>query len=501
MKIFFTSQIREIDRLTIENEPILSIDLMERAANALLAWFAKKIPTTREIVVIAGPGNNGGDGLALARMLVEIGYNVRVYCLASSSCSPDFTINLNRLVKQSLVNPFIINSLADIPDFESESIIIDALYGSGISRPLEGLSSGIVENINGSGCRIISIDIPSGLFGEENPFPNNHKIVKADNTLTLQFPKLSFFFPENQNYVGSWEVLPIGLHPKAIQNTESFFELLEEDLVSTLLKKRNKFDHKGNLGHCLIIAGSHGMMGAAVLATSACVKSGAGLVTAHIPRLGYSIIQNSVPEALAEIDDNDWFFSETQSIEKYTAIGIGPGIGKSSRTIKAFRELLRKVKLPLVLDADALNIIADNFDLLDLIPKNSIITPHPGEFDRLFGKSENGYSRLMSAIGNAQKYGLIIVVKGAHTQIVCPDGRVYFNSTGNPGMATGGCGDVLTGMITSLLGQGYSPANAAMVGVFIHGLAGDISLGVQSIESLTASFIVDNIGKAFNKLI
>jgi ADP-dependent NAD(P)H-hydrate dehydratase / NAD(P)H-hydrate epimerase len=498
MKVFDANQVRNIDSYTIEHEPIESIDLMERAATKIYQWFAFNVSPQKEIFIFAGPGNNGGDGVALARMLAEVGYNVRVFILKTEiPFSPDLAVNIQRIQKQAIASIDYISSIDNMPAIPSSAIVVDALFGSGLSRPLEGVSVKLVESINSSNAQVVAIDIPSGLFANENPFPNRSSIVKVIFTLSLQFPKLCFFFPENSCFVGKWFVLPIGLHPTAIIETPSFYQFLTSEFVSNLVRKRLTFDHKGTYGHCLIVAGSYGMIGAAVLTSKACIKAGAGLVTAHVPRIGYNIIQQSVPEVMVSPDDNDGIITSVLNSKKYSSIAIGPGLGMDERTKAGVITFLRSSSKPLIIDADALNIISSNKDYINLIPANSIITPHPGEFDRLFGKSESGYERLNVAIEMAQKLEIVIVLKGAYTQIVSPTGNVFFNCTGNPGMATGGSGDVLTGMIASLLGQGYSPMDAAILGVHLHGLAGDLASEKMGLESITATDIIDSIGDAF----
>lgn len=498
MKIFSTKQIREIDRLTIEKEPISSIDLMERAADAIFRWFAKNICADKKVAIFAGPGNNGGDGLALARMLIECGYVVEVYLLDSNALSADCQINLSRLKNQGVVSPVTIKNEIDFPKDLNNVIIVDALFGSGLTRPLEGTSAKLVDFINKCNTKVISIDIPSGLFGEENPSQNTNPVAKASITLTLQFPKFSFFFAENDQYVGKWIVLSIGLNQEAINSLPALSQFVDLSLVSSIYKQRNKFSHKGSFGHSLIIAGSKGMMGAAVLASASCLKSGAGLVTAHVPQIGYSIIQQSIPEVMVELDDNVNCFSATDNLSKFSAIGIGPGIGKDKATLQGLYNLLKKCKNPLLIDADGLNIIAEHPEFFKMLPLNTIITPHPGEFDRLFGKSLSGYKRLDFAIKMAAVHRIVIVLKGAFTQVVCPDGQVFFNSTGNPGMATAGSGDVLTGIITSLLGQGYDLLDSSILGVYIHGLAGDIAAKEKGLNVITANDIINYLGDAFN---
>lgn len=497
MKIFETFKIKEIDKLTIENEPISSIDLMERAALAIFSWFAKNISSNSRIFVFAGHGNNGGDGLALARMLIGVGYFVDVFLLETSLLSPDCQKNFRRIKRRGIAKVQIIKSEDDFPIITNDSIIVDALFGSGLTRPLTGIAAALINHINGGNSKVISIDIPSGLLGEANPFPNFNPIIKASITLTFQFPKISFFFAEDSEYVGEFIILPIGLSQLAIEKIESNYHFVDIDDVKTIYKHRGKFSHKGDFGHCLIIAGSKGMIGAAVLASKSCIKTGAGLVSTHVPKIGYSILQQSVPEVMVDEDIDENYFTDISSILKYSAIAIGPGLGKSSKTVEGLSELLDKVDKPLVIDADGLNIIAENPELFRKLPQGTIITPHPGEFDRLFGKSEFGYDRLIKAVEASAKCGIVIVLKGAYTQVICPNGQVYFNSTGNAGMATAGSGDVLTGMVGSLLAQGYNSSSAAIFAVYLHGHAGDIAASKVGVDALIASDIIDNIGNAY----
>lgn len=499
MKIFTTSQIREIDEYTIKNEPVASTDLMERAATACVRWFTEKFDSNTQIFIFAGPGNNGGDGWAIARLLAGKGYlHIRFFLLnISSSLSHDAAINRERLIQQNIVQIGLINSPDDFPVINEETVVIDALFGSGLSRPLAGIAAALVKHINKAHCKVISVDIPSGLMGEDNTANDPDAVIRADYTLSFQFPKIAFFFAENENYTGRWYILDIGLHKEAIEKTKTPYFYLEENDIRKLIRPRKKFAHKGTFGHALLIAGSYGMMGAAVLAAKACLRAGAGLVSAHIPARGYEIIQTSIPEAIVSIDPSEICFSQVPDLIPYNAIGIGPGIGTHSPTLKALKELLTSCTRPVVIDADALNIISANKELIKLIPKDSILTPHPKEFERLAGKFVSGYDRLIKQTEFSEKHQIIVVLKGAHTTISLPDGRCYFNSTGNPGMATGGSGDVLTGIIVSLLAQGYEPAEAAKAGVFIHGLAGDIAAHKNGYEALIASDIISHMGDAF----
>jgi len=499
MKIFTTEQIRKIDEYTIKNEPIASIDLMERAAKACCNWITDHFTKDTFFYLFAGPGNNGGDTFALARLLLNNGYNnIKVYYLNTGKLSADCELNKKRLenLKSDII--YKIETEKDLPVICENSIIIDGLFGSGLNRPLENLPAYIVNYLNNLKCKIISIDIPSGLFGEDNTYNKKENIIKATWTLTFQFPKLSFFFAENEIFTGKWNVLDIGLHKEIINETFTPYYYIELKDIKNLIKTRSKFSHKGNFGHSLIIAGSYGMSGAAILAAKACLRSGSGLVTVHVPKICYSILQTTVPEAILSIDKSSKFFSKIPQLLKYNAIGIGPGIGTSKKTQKAFKKLLSKINVPLVIDADGINILSNNKNWLHLLPENTILTPHPGEFDRLTLRHTSGYERHKMQLELSQKHKIIIILKGAYTSITTPDGKCYFNSTGNPGMATGGSGDVLTGILTGLLAQKYAPLDVALIGTFLHGLAGDLSLKEESLESLISSDIIKNIGKAFN---
>ena len=497
MKVFKTTQVREIDQYTIENEPIASIDLMERAALAFIKWFVRKFDSSQKVIVFAGPGNNGGDGLAISRLLKERFFKVEVYVLElGSGYSHDFNINFERL-KASDISVHVVKEPTSLPEIGKGSIIVDAIFGSGLSRKVTGLPAEAIKRINSSGLPVVSVDIPSGLFGEDNRENDADTIIWADYTVTFEFPFLSFFFAENAPFTGEWQTVPIGLHPEVIRDTPASHELMDAAYLGRMLKIRSKFSHKGSYGHALIVAGCDGMMGAAVLATKACLRSGAGLVTAHVPRKTYSIIQISTPEALISIDESDIIFTGVEDLSKYSAIGAGPGLNCRTNTGKGLEALLKEARVPLVLDADALNILAKKPDLLDRIPEYTILTPHPKEFDRIFGISETAFERHQKQREASGKHKLIIVLKGTYTMICTPAGMTFINPTGNPGMATGGSGDVLTGMIVGLLAQGYEPENAACLGVYLHGLAADIALEDQSHESLIPGDIIERIGAAF----
>ncbi len=501
MKIFTSQQVRKIDAYTMENEPVASIDLMERAAGQIAAWLSDAFGRDTHFLVVTGPGNNGGDGLAVARLLADMDYHVEACPVRiSDHLSPDAKTNYERLEKEGKVNVSEISEDSGLPDPEPGTVIIDAIFGSGLARGIEGLAAGVIDHLNGLPNLRISIDIPSGLFGEDNRGNDPGRIFRADYTLALQFPSLSFFYSENQDFVGNWDVLPIGLHETIIAEESSPYYYTTAAHIAGLIHPRKKFSHKGTYGHALLIAGCYGMMGAAVLASKACLRSGTGLLTTHVPRFGYGIMQASVPESLVSIDQSDIIFSGIPELDVFSAVGAGPGLGCRSNSGKALLKLLESVRVPLVLDADALNMLAENPAWIEKLPENTILTPHPGEFDRLAGPSADGYSRNALQMEYARENRVIVVLKGAHTSIAFPDGTCWFNTSGNPGMATAGSGDVLTGIILSLLGQGYSPQDASVTGVFLHGLAGDLAAEASSEESLVAGDIIDFMGQAFRFL-
>lgn len=500
MKIFSAEQVRKIDAYTIRNEPIRSIDLMERAAMRLAGWYVRHYHTDRKVIIFAGPGNNGGDALAMARMLAERQYRVECYLLAFGKLSEDCAINLQRLYEQDLVRLQEIRDGDRLPGITAKDLVVDGIFGSGLSRNVSGLPARVIKHINEHAHTVIAIDIPSGLFAEDNSGNDYGAVIRADFTITFQFPKLSFFFDLNESCVGRWRVHDIRLHPGIIEEMECEYRTIEKEEIRSLLPARGKFAHKGTFGHALMISGTYGMMGAALLAGESCLRAGAGLVTLHVPRFGYSIVQTAFPEALVSLDQSDILFSEPPDLAAYSAVGIGPGLGCKPNTVKGLKMLLERSELPLVIDADALNILSGHPEWLALIPKGSILTPHPREFDRLAGESSSSYERHLKQREFALRYGLVVVLKGAHTGIASPEGKYWFNTSGNPGMATGGSGDVLTGLITGLLAQGIPPLNAALAGVYLHGLAGDLAVESSSEEALIAGDMILYLGEAFRDL-
>lgn len=500
MQIFATEQIRAWDEYTIRHEPIASVDLMERAATACYDWLIQNNYKGRSFTIFCGKGNNGGDGLVIARLLAQSHHTVTVYILEfGHKGTEEFQLNLARLHDTQTDIRFISGEemLHPIPTLD---VVIDALLGSGINRPTDGLTASLIKHINKSGNEVIAIDIPSGLFVDHSSRGN--VVVKAQHTLSFQCFKPAFLMPENGESIGRVELLDIGLHPAFLAIQQSPFELVDLSMVKKIVQPRNPFSHKGDYGHAAIIGGSYGMMGAAVLCARACLRSGVGKLTCHIPEAGYTIMQVSVPEAMCKTGESGTSAESGQhhpatEMDKYDAIGIGPGLGAHASNTNLLYSVFEQNRRPMVIDADGLNTIAQEKGLLHKVPPGSILTPHPKEFERLFGKTANDFDRIQTALRKAAEHHVYIVLKGRYTFIASPDGKGYFNSSGNPGMATGGTGDVLTGIITGLLAQKYSPLHAAVAGVFLHGYAGDLAAAYTSQPSLIASDLIDFLGQAY----
>ncbi|MBP7808952.1 MAG: NAD(P)H-hydrate dehydratase [Bacteroidia bacterium] len=508
MKILSAEQIKVCDAFTIKNEPIASIDLMERAATACIKHIVKNASIDSDFVIFCGKGNNGGDGLAIARFLIKRNYSVKVYVLNhSENASEDFTINLERLKELKPEALFYIDKEEDLKPIEitSNSLVIDALFGTGLNKPLSGIVASLVNFINATKIFVISIDIPSGLYADK-PNDNDDVIVQSSVTLSFQFPKLSFLMPQNGIYVPEFEVLDIGLDKTFIHNIFTPHYYITKSDLQPLLKQRAKFSHKGKYGHALLVAGAYGKMGASVIAAKACLRSGAGMLTVQTPKKGIDILQTSIPEAMVNPDTDEELITELPNMDKITAVGIGPGIGTEAVTESVIKKLLNYI-LPMVFDADAINILANNKTWLSFLAPDTILTPHVKEFDRLThlpdrqaGKHINDFERLESARQFAIKHRCILVLKSAYTQTVMPDGNVFFNSTGNAGLAKGGSGDTLTGIILGLLARGYTPPQAALISVYIHGSAADSCLKKIYIESVLATDVIAKLPKAFEKL-
>ena len=497
MKILTSEQIRLVDAYTIKHESITSLELMERAAQECTDWLLRKFSESETFTIVCGNGNNGGDGLAIARLLAGEKRYVQVVTLnLAKNSSPDFESNLVSLNKLG-IQVIEYNQDSVFTALGTGNIIIDSIVGTGLNRPLEGLARKIVDEINDYVGVKVAIDVASGLYANK-PLEKNSVVLKANYTLGFELPKLVFLLPENQQYVGKWEVLPIGLNSEFISQQDSTFELLEKHELRSYLKERSKFSHKGLFGHAKLVCGSYGKMGAAILASRACLRSGVGLLTTIIPTEGYVILQQSVPEAMVECYGNRELEGEIMLGDNI--LGIGPGIGKSFVTRETVSHILQNAKSKLVLDADALNILADNKSWLSYIPEGSILTPHPKEFERLVGEWSNDYEKLEKLKDLSAKLSCIIILKGAYTAVGTPAKQVYFNTTGNAGMATGGSGDVLTGIITSFLAQGYSSLQAAQLGVYLHGLAGDFAAKKHEEEAMIAGDIIDFLGEAFAEI-
>ncbi|MDY6206598.1 MAG: NAD(P)H-hydrate dehydratase [Prevotella sp.] len=503
MKIFTDSQIRALDKYTIEHEPIRPIDLMERAARALTKAIADMVKTNTEIVVFAGPGNNGGDALAVSRLLAEQGMSVSTYLFdISNKLSEECALNKERLKECKQLKHFSeITQQFDPPQLEAHTLVIDGLFGTGLTRPLSGGFASLVRYINQSPAQIVSIDIPSGLMTEDNTYNILANIIRADVTLTFQMKKLSFLMADIQQFIGKLQIIDIKLNQDFIKRTETAYNIIEKEDVKRLLKPRNDFAHKGMMGNALIIAGRYGMAGAAVLATKACLRAGAGRVTTLTPKKNCAILQASIPEAILHIDNEETYFSEAIAPEDFDAIGIGPGLGQTENTAIAMIAQIRRSQIPIVIDADAINILANHRAWIQQLPKEIIMTPHPKEFERLDGNHSNGdYERLSKARDMAKTLHAYILLKGHYSALCLPNGNIVFNSTGNSGMATAGSGDVLTGIITALLARGYKREDACLLGMYLHGLAGDLAAEELGKESLIAGDIIDYLPKAFRKL-
>ncbi len=502
MKIFTRAQIQELDNYTIEHEPIKSIDLMERSARVLTRAITERWPKSVPVVVFAGPGNNGGDALAVARMLMEQDYQVQTYLFnITGHLSADCAENKQRLSDKKGLPLYIeVKQEFDPPRLEKGMLVVDGLFGSGLNKPLAGGFASLVKYINASQAEVVSIDVPSGLMTEDNTYNVSTNIVKATQTLTLGQLKLSFLFAENQTYVGELRILDINLSKEGIAKMEAHYTFMEEENVRALYRPRHPFAHKGQMGRALVIAGCYGMAGAAILTTKACLRAGAGKVTVHSPKRNVPILQTAVPEAVLSIDREETIFTEGVATEDFNAVGVGPGLGTSEQTAITLIAQLRRTQCPLVVDADALNILANRRAWLQQLPKGIILTPHPKELDRMEGKCVDSYERLTKARELAERLQGYVILKGHHTAICMPDGHVVFNSTGNAGMATAGSGDVLTGIITALLARGYERPAACMLGVYLHGLAGDLAAAELGEESLMASDIINYLPKAFLRI-
>lgn len=503
MKIFNNDALRAIDRATIENEGVTSMELIERAAEAISLEIMSRWRTNKRVSVFAGSGNNGADALVVARLLIEQGYETEIYLfnVGGNKLSKECRQCRDNLLEIEGVNFTEVIDNFNLPALGPEHLVVDGLFGSGLNKSLSGGFVTLVRYINESQATIVSIDVPSGLMGDWNPNPVHRDIIHANLTLAIQFPRLSFFFKENAELVGEWKVLDIALSAEAIKNSHSDYYLVEKSDMRQSIRRRGIFASKADCGSAMVVAGSYGMMGAAVLSAMGAARSGVGKVTVHSPRCGYNVIQSSVPEALFNADKHDIVPTDILPRHNYDAIAVGPGIGVNEVTIKALEEFLKKSDRPVILDADALNCIANRPALLNYIPADSILTPHAGEFDRMFGSHTSDEARLQKAVDKAKRYGLIIVLKGRYTAVVRRDGKIYFNSSGNASLATAGSGDVLTGLMAGFLAQGYAPEIASLIAVYTHGVAGELASDEHGIHGVTSRDIANNVGKAIKQIL
>lgn len=489
MKIFSAAQIKTWDRITMEKESVSGLALMERAARKCFEVISEKF-AGEKFTVFCGHGNNGGDGLALARMLLGNNFDTQIVLAMGREGSDDFEFNLHQIEEITDVQNINFESLPDL----SNRIVIDALFGYGLNKPLKNKIEKLVKHINKSARKIISIDIPSGMFADKHSIENT--IVRANLTLTFQQRKLAFFMPENAAFTGEVIVLDIGLHPQYQHTAESNFYQVDAEMINNIYQPRQLFTNKGTFGTACMIAGSHGMMGAAVMAAHGCIRSGVGKLACYTCEAGYPILQTTTPEALCKVFGKNHIES-IDDFSGFDAIGIGPGIGKFDSHKSLLEKAFTALDQPMVIDADALNVLSEQKDLYQRIPANSIITPHPKEFERLFGNSKNDFAQRALALERAKELNIYIVLKGRYTFIATPNGKGYFNTTGNPGLATAGTGDVLTGVLTGLLAQHYAPLDACLLGVYLHGLSADIAVKEVSEEALVASDVYQFLGKAF----
>lgn len=501
MKIFTSAEIHELDRYTIENEPIASIDLMERAARRIAERLSVEVERTQPVVVFAGQGGNGGDALAVARLLSEDNYNIRAYLFnIGGKLSADCEKNKQRLSACRGVAFTEVTEEFDPPQLTQDTVVIDGLFGSGLNKPLSGGFASLVKYINASPAKVMSIDMPSGLMAEDNTYNVRTNIIRAAVTYTLQQPKLSFFFAENQPYIGRVETLDIGISAEAIAKSRPRYRTTEAEDVRRILRPRHPFAHKGEMGTALIVAGSRGMAGAAILAARACLRSGVGKAIVYTPECNVLPLQIAVPEAVVRADSTADIFTSPTDTDDCKALAIGPGLGMDDDTAVALIAQLRRATCPIIADADALNILASRKAWLQQLPKGSIITPHPKEMDRLESHSFDCCERLDKASRMAQRLGIYIILKGHYTAICMPDGAVHFNTTGNAGMATAGSGDVLTGITAALIARGCRQDDACIAAAYLHGLAGDIAARDKGQESLIASDIIEALPEAFREI-
>ena len=500
MKVFSAEQMYEADSCTAEKQNISSLDLMERAGNQIFNWLDQRMQGAQvPIHIFCGIGNNGGDGLVLGRILIEHGYKVITYVANfTDKRSKCFLTNYDRIKKVSRNWPVLMKGEEDFPEIHPDDIIIDALFGIGLNRPPEGWVKKLIQYLNAQKSFRLAIDIPSGLYANK-AIEDREAVILANHTLTFQVPKLAFFLPETGMYVPFYEALDIGLDQEYLHTVEPLAQLISKQEAKLFYKQRKKYDHKGMYGHSLIIGGSYGKIGAVLLAATSALRSGGGLVTIFAPKCGYTALQTALPEAMVISDDNPDVITQIDIDFQPTVVCVGMGMGTDKTTVESLEKLLTETKSPMVIDADALNCIAAHADLLKLIPENSVLTPHPGELERLVGSWTDDYDKLEKATKFSKDHKVIIIIKGANT-ITLFEGKMYINTTGNPGMATAGSGDVLAGVIAGLMSQGYDPLLASIFGVYLHGSAGNIASSKMGYEAMIATDIISDLGNSFLEL-
>ena len=499
MKLYTTPQISEIQRYTLENGNVTSLELIDRIAEGVAIEIEARWLAGKPLVIFAGNDNNGAIALGVARMLSEHKFNPEVYLfnIGGNSLSPDCEAYRDALL--ALESDIYFNEIVDVfsfPKLTPDHLVFDGLYGSELKDQLKRGFVTLIQYINDSGATIVSIDIPTGMSGDANPLAVNRDIIHADLTLAIQMPRIAFFNPDNAELVGEWKIIDVGLDDKIIPANAVKHHLIETEEIKLLLRRRPLHSSKADFGSGLLVGGSYGMMGAAVLGARGALRAGVGKLTVESPKCGFEIMQSSVPDALFKYNKGDYYITELTPDMPFDAVAIGPGLGTNDATVQALENFLLTRTSPVVLDADALNCIARRPTLLNSIPVLSVITPHVGEFDRLFGQHTNSEMRLLKALEVSKFYNIIIVLKGHYTVTVRPDGVICYNSSGTPAMATAGSGDVLTGIILALMAQGYKPEQASMMGVFIHGIAGEMAAREHGEYGVTASDIAANTGKA-----
>lgn len=505
MKILTVSDIRVADRATIDRQGLRSIDLMERAANCLFRQITTDFSSPNTcFIIFCGAGNNGGDGLALARLLSMDGRAVRIFLQKTGKYSADNTENQKRLQQNGIAIHYFTDAIPG--EFDAQDVLIDALFGIGLSRPLAEGWRPIITTINHADRPVLAIDIPSGLYADQ-PSETTMPIIQANFTYTLQCPKLALLQPENAAYIGSLAVVDIQLDADALSASPSSYYYSTLQTIQAHCPMPSRFAHKGTFGHALIVGGSYGKIGAVHLSAKAALRTGCGMVTIYSAGCANPILQTNFPEAMLQTDPEFTRISSfPNATDPYTALGIGMGMGMHADTQQAFCQFLRKVATAanppkLVLDADALNTLAQNNESLYNLPADCILTPHPKELQRLIGSWKNDWDKMAKTRVFAQQYQVIVLIKGANTAAVLPDGTIHFNTTGNWGMATAGSGDVLAGIITSLLTQGFSGKDAALTGIYLHGLAADCVVQNRHPKSLIASDIIGAISLAWQEIL